>query len=458
MGKLTQEARLRFRNARRDLKYDRINAALDEATQAYASFQLSGDLDGMAECVRIVSHALGRQGLRKQAVQMATEELEKFREKNQKRAEALMLVTLAEIKLNANQKESREEACHLANQARLAFTNLKDIQSDEQAKEACKCFETSQSSIFQTAVLEAISSWYVECGELQLARSFAEQSLAMAQEASSPRREASALRSLVKVYILQGDANSVLGNCLDAAWGPRCCTMARLCLEHQQLDQAESHARTALQLARGLDDRLGHGEALGLLAQEQVVCQDAKDQLGEALCSLSLAHVYMELSKPKEVLASADAASRLFRSIGDNDAAVSLVKEVHRVSSMPCGRKAATLLTCIWKHEDSWLVGAAWGWASRGADQSPPERYFLYLHGFPDQSLDHRIESSHYGQIHPRLPQRLAERLLSERPRSAFVAFNFAGTPGSDDTVSFYEKTVSREVHLGVKGMCRGRG
>ncbi|CAK8995573.1 unnamed protein product [Durusdinium trenchii] len=437
MGKLTQEARLRFRNARRDLKYDRINAALDEATQAYASFQLSGDLDGMAECVRIVSHALGRQGLRKQAVQMATEELEKFREKNQKRAEALMLVTLAEIKLNANQKESREEACHLANQARLAFTNLKDRKMEgesclasgnallkcgafdfaleafqqarpifkslqqvslegralhglacchaagglytravEQAKEACKCFETSQSSIFQTAVLEAISSWYVECGELQLARSFAEQSLAMAQEASSPRREASALRSLVKVYILQGDANSVLGNCLDAVSRYRdmnareaesialaalvecsiasqgsldrslqaatdaciafremgdahqemhmCCTMARLCLEHQQLDQAESHARTALQLARGLDDRLGHGEALGLLAQalvllkkEQVVCQDAKDQLGEALCSLSLAHVYMELSKPKEVLASADAASRLFRSIGD---------------------------------------------------------------------------------------------------------------------------------------------
>ncbi|CAK8995524.1 unnamed protein product [Durusdinium trenchii] len=463
MGQLTQEARLRFRNARRDLKYDRINAALDEATQAYASFQLSGDLDGMAECVRIVSHALGRQGLRKQAVQMATEELEKFREKNQKRAEALMLVTLAEIKLNANQKESREEACHLANQARLAFTNLKDRKMEgesclasgnallkcgafdfaleafqqarpifkslqqvslegralhglacchaagglytravEQAKEACKCFETSQSSIFQTAVLEAISSWYVECGELQLARSFAEQSLAMAQEASSPRREASALRSLVKVYILQGDANSVLGNCLDAVSRYRdmnareaesialaalvecsiasqgsldrslqaatdaciafremgdahqemhmCCTMARLCLEHQQLDQAESHARTALQLARGLDDRLGHGEALGLLAQafmtkddgsekalvllkkEQVVCQDAKDQLGEALCSLSLAHVYMELSKPKEVLASADAASRLFRSIGDKMgelSALQITADVH---------------------------------------------------------------------------------------------------------------------------------
>lgn len=71
-----------------------------------------------------------------------------------------------------------------------------------------------------------------------------------------------------------------------------------------------------------------------------------------------------------------------------------------------------------------------------------------FLHGFSNVRLrfqplfhltqsrcrhSHRagIESSHYGQIHPRLPQRLAERLLSERPRSAFVAFNFAGTPGA---------------------------
>eukprot|EP00438_Fugacium_kawagutii_P012966 Skav229736 [mRNA] locus=scaffold1287:146090:150782:+ [translate_table: standard] len=69
---------------------------------------------------------MGRQGLRKKAVQMATEELENFRSKNQKRAEALMLLTLAEIKLNNAEKDAREEACHFANQAKTAFSNLKD--------------------------------------------------------------------------------------------------------------------------------------------------------------------------------------------------------------------------------------------------------------------------------------------------------------------------------------------
>lgn len=43
-------------------------------------------------------------------------------------------------------------------------------------------------------------------------------------------------------------------------------------------------------------------------------------------------------------------------------------ERVCETASAVChARKAATLLTCIWKHEDSWLVGAAWGWASRGA-------------------------------------------------------------------------------------------
>eukprot|EP00435_Cladocopium_sp_Y103_P015586 s3857_g3.t2 len=51
--------------------------------------------------------------------------------------------------------------------------------------------------------------------------------------------------------------------------------------------------------------------------QEHLNCQDAGDELGEALSLLSLAHAYMELSKPKEVLSSADAARKLFRSLGD---------------------------------------------------------------------------------------------------------------------------------------------
>lgn len=102
------------------------------------------------------------------------------------------------------------------------------------------------------------------------------------------------------------------------------------------------------------------------------------------------------------------------------------VKEVYQVAAV-----AGTLLSCIWRTRSS---------------TAKKKRFFLYLHGFPDQSLDHRKEHPEsYGQLRPQLPRRLAEKFLSARPDSAFVAFNFSGTPGSEG-LSFYQKTVSQEV------------
>lgn len=72
----------------RDLEYDRVNAALDSATQAYAGFQLQGDLEAMADCVRLVAHALQRQGQRLRAIEMATQELESGRQRRHQRVEA----------------------------------------------------------------------------------------------------------------------------------------------------------------------------------------------------------------------------------------------------------------------------------------------------------------------------------------------------------------------------------
>eukprot|EP00440_Ansanella_granifera_P032408 gb/GFBE01035167.1/.p1 GENE.gb/GFBE01035167.1/~~gb/GFBE01035167.1/.p1 ORF type:complete len:963 (+),score=230.90 gb/GFBE01035167.1/:1-2889(+) len=126
MAPWAQEAVLRFRNARRDLEGDRVNAALDEATQAYAAFQLARDEEGMAECVRIVAHGLSRQGLRHEAIKMATEELDKFRMSKSRRAEAIMLLALAEAQVQSDSIELREEAVQLAGQARSASSALKD--------------------------------------------------------------------------------------------------------------------------------------------------------------------------------------------------------------------------------------------------------------------------------------------------------------------------------------------
>eukprot|EP00435_Cladocopium_sp_Y103_P004535 s252_g1.t1 len=204
-------------------------------------------------------------------------------------------------------------------------TNEQNLGISDPPGQALSCFERCRNETLQLAVLEAISGWHLESGELLLARNLAEQSLAFGQQIScSPAREASCLRTLVRVYIQQGNASSVLGNCLDAVdrfrsmnareaesialcalveslqaatdaclafrdrdgrdrghggvfWDHElgdthqememCCTMTRLCLEHQQFDQAEDHARSALHLAKLVDDRLAQSEAVGLLAE-----------------------------------------------------------------------------------------------------------------------------------------------------------------------------------------------
>lgn len=62
--------------------------------------------------------------------------------------------------------------------------------------------------------------------------------------------------------------------------------------------------------------------------------------------------------------------------------------------------------------------------------REPRERYgsaVLYLHGFPDQSLDHREEDAAFGSFASRFPRKLAETVLADLPEALFVAFNFAG-------------------------------
>jgi len=80
------------------------------------------------------------------------------------------------------------------------------------------------------------------------------------------------------------------------------------------------------------------------------------------------------------------------------------------------------------------------------SSSQPFSRGVLYLHGFPDQSLDHRREEPTYGAFCSRFPQKLAETVLKECHGSVFVAFNFAGTPGSDKGCPFLTKTVGREI------------
>ncbi|CAE7388255.1 unnamed protein product [Symbiodinium sp. KB8] len=58
-------------------------------------------------------------------------------------------------------------------------------------------------------------------------------------------------------------------------------------------------------------------KAVMILQQEQAACIEERDELGEAMCMLSLANVYMELGRPKLVISAAEDARRIFKSSKD---------------------------------------------------------------------------------------------------------------------------------------------
>ena len=66
----------------------------------------------------------------------------------------------------------------------------------------------------------------------------------------------------------------------------------------------------------------------------------------------------------------------------------------------------------------------------------------VYLHGFPDMSV-HPIT----GDFASRVPRKLCEGITNRlEDEACFVCFNFSGLPGSDSTMNFQQKTVSKEV------------
>ena len=107
----------------------------------------------------------------------------------------------------------------------------------------------------------------------------------------------------------------------------------------------------------------------------------------------------------------------------------------------------------------------------------------IYLHGFPDQSIDHRSDPKYYGTYHSRMSKKLSDAFVTIESnndtnndtntntntttsrKTSFFAFNFSGTPGSstststtsseavsaeaavhDESFLFYDKNVSQEV------------
>lgn len=108
------------------------------------------------------------------------------------------------------------------------------------------------------------------------------------------------------------------------------------------------------------------------------------------------------------------------------------------------------VLRIPWKN--SFLLGGLQLPASipEGREEATTRSCVVYLHGFPDQSVDHRSGlPNFYGIFSSRFPRKFGEFYAADTKTPnppAFCAFNFSGSPGSEGGLKFRDKTVSQEV------------
>mmetsp|Transcript_24161 Transcript_24161/g.36546 ORF Transcript_24161/g.36546 Transcript_24161/m.36546 type:complete len:350 (+) Transcript_24161:147-1196(+) len=90
--------------------------------------------------------------------------------------------------------------------------------------------------------------------------------------------------------------------------------------------------------------------------------------------------------------------------------------------------------------DSSFLLGCV-EHANNSDDDFSSRKCVMYLHGFPDQAVDHRQELPElYGQFSTRMAKKFAESF------DCFAAITCSGSPGSDGGLAFRDKTVSQEV------------
>mmetsp|Transcript_93330 Transcript_93330/g.301953 ORF Transcript_93330/g.301953 Transcript_93330/m.301953 type:complete len:810 (-) Transcript_93330:123-2552(-) len=104
-------------------------AALAKARQALALFREVGDRHAEADAVRLVLSAMAETESKEslqEALDLATKELETFRAANERRGEAAVLLSIAELTTNRFGSKKRDKAVEAARQARAIFAELKD--------------------------------------------------------------------------------------------------------------------------------------------------------------------------------------------------------------------------------------------------------------------------------------------------------------------------------------------
>lgn len=121
-----REAALFFTVAEKHVQDEQAEDALKHSDEALERFRQLGDETGIADTIRIKIHVLCFKDRRKEANQMAKEELSRIRNQKDRTAEAKMLLSLAEVNTERRGYKNREEARLWANEALQMFRKAGD--------------------------------------------------------------------------------------------------------------------------------------------------------------------------------------------------------------------------------------------------------------------------------------------------------------------------------------------
>lgn len=165
--------------------HEDFDAALQAASQALEIFKDLGDIEGVADSLRVVVDAMRLQSGKKdekpeEALRLASEELVWFREQGHKRGQASMLLALARV-----------------NSSGRRGTKDRD-QGIRQAKEAVKIYRELEDKAMEGAVLLTLVDLHCYVKSFQEAIGSANKALAIFEDLGDSRSEARAMHLLAE--------------------------------------------------------------------------------------------------------------------------------------------------------------------------------------------------------------------------------------------------------------------
>eukprot|EP00931_Biecheleriopsis_adriatica_P088418 TRINITY_DN62746_c0_g1_i1.p1 TRINITY_DN62746_c0_g1~~TRINITY_DN62746_c0_g1_i1.p1 ORF type:complete len:834 (+),score=260.19 TRINITY_DN62746_c0_g1_i1:94-2595(+) len=110
ISQVEREAAMYFTVAEKHLHEEEAESAIKNAEEAVSRFRQIGDEHGIADATRIIIHILCFKDRRKEANQLAKEELARIQGQQDQRGEGKMLLSLAEVNAERRGNKNREEA------------------------------------------------------------------------------------------------------------------------------------------------------------------------------------------------------------------------------------------------------------------------------------------------------------------------------------------------------------